>query len=712
MRRERGWSFAFQSDTSYICRHSQDMAKEPQAKRIPHHMEIHGHVRTDDYHWMRLTDAQKTAKDPDQQTADVIAYLNEENAYTKAQLAPTDDLQKELFEEIVGRIKKDDESVPYRYNGFLYYTRVEKGKEYPIYCRKAGDGSDEQVMLDVNVLAKGQEYCHVTGLDPSPDNKVLAFGLDLVSRRQYELRFLDLETMEYYPEKIKNTSGSVAWAADNKTLFYTALDPSLRSYKIFRHVLGTDQSEDVEVYHEADETFATYAYTTKSHEFVMIGCYSTVSTEFRYVSTASPQGEFKVVIPRMRDHEYGVSHFGDRFYILTNKQAKNFKLVSAPVNDPSEANWTEVIPHREDVLLEDLELFRDHMAVEERENGLLRIRVMSHHHDEEHMIEFDDPTYYANIDYNPEFDTDKIRFSYASMRTPYSTFDHDMNTKENILLKQREVEGGHDPEQYVVKRMEFRAGDGELVPVSLVHRKDLEQPAPCLLYGYGSYGSVIDPGFSSVRLSLLDRGFVYAIAHVRGSEYKGRRWYEDGKLLKKRNTFEDFIACGEGLIENGLALSNKLFAMGGSAGGLLMGAVMNMRPDLFAGIVAEVPFVDVVSTMLDTDIPLTTGEFDEWGDPSKKEFYDYMLSYSPYDNVRETDYPHLLVTTGFHDSQVQYWEPAKWVAKLRRMRTNKAMLLLHCNMSTGHGGASGRFEVHKETAMVYAFLIHLNTSLT
>ncbi|GHA76565.1 S9 family peptidase [Pontibacter akesuensis] len=677
------------------------LPQPPVAKKVPKELTTHGDTRIDNYYWMNQRE------DPE-----VISYLSAENTYTDKMLAHTKDLQQQLFDEIVGRIKQNDASVPFKDDGYWYYTRYEEGKEYPIYARKKGTmEAAEEIMLNANERAEGQSYYSAAGINVSPNNQLLAFGEDTVSRRKYTLRFKNLQTGKLLPDEIPNTTGSAVWANDNKTVYYTMKDPALRSFKIFKHTLGTPTSQDKEVYHEADETFNTFVYKTKSEDYIIIGSGSTLSNEYRYLDANKPNGEFKVIQPRERGLEYSVDHFGNNFYIVTNKDgAKNFKLVQTPVSKPGKANWKEVIPHREDVLLEGIEIFKDYLTLQERKNGLTQIRVKSWKDSKtDYYIDFGEEAYTAYIGNNPDFDSNKLRYGYTSLTTPYSTYDYNMKTKEQELLKRDEVVGDFDPANYEAKRVYATADDGTKIPVSLVYRKGtvLNGQNPTLLYAYGSYGSSTNPGFSSVRLSLLDRGFVYAIAHIRGGQEMGRQWYEDGKLLKKKNTFTDFIDAAEYLIEQNYTNPDKLFAQGGSAGGLLMGAVVNMRPDLFEGVLAAVPFVDVVTTMLDTSIPLTTGEFDEWGNPAEKQYYDYMLSYSPYDQVEAKEYPNMLVTTGLHDSQVQYWEPAKWVAKLRDMKTDDNMLLLHTNMEAGHGGASGRFQRYKETALQYAFLLNL-----
>ena len=668
----------------------------------PTELVIHGNTRVDDYYWLR-----------ERESPEVVAYLTAENEYLESAMAHTDALQEKLYEEIVGRIKEDDESVPYRFRDYYYQARYEEGGEYPIHVRRAGSADGpEEIMVDVNALAEGHEFfaasVGVGGI--SENQRILAFATDTVGRRTYTIRFLDLETGEYLPDEIPDVTPNVAWAADNRTLFYTRQDPeTLRWYQVFRHELGTDPAADELVYEEADEEFSVGVGRTQSREYLFIAAQQTLSSEYRYVKATEPHAEFQVILPREPNHEYSVDHFGDHFYFRTNDSAPNFRLTRAPVANPSRDNWEEVVAHRDDVLLEGFDIFRDHLVIEERENGLVRFRVKPWTGGEEHYVEFDDPAWAAFTTGNLEFDTSVLRYGYTSMTTPFSTFDYDMDTRERTLLKQTEVVGDFDPANYQSERLWAPARDGRRVPVSLVYRKGFERDgsAPLLLYGYGSYGASMDATFSSARLSLLDRGFVYAIAHVRGGEELGRSWYEDGKLLNKMNTFTDFIDVAEFLVGEGYADPDRVFAMGGSAGGLLMGAVVNMRPDLWRGVVAAVPFVDVVTTMLDETIPLTTSEYDEWGNPNDPEYYDYMLSYSPYDNVIAVDYPNLLVTTGLHDSQVQYWEPAKWVAKLRALKTDENRLYLQTNMDAGHGGASGRFRRNRETALEYAFILDL-----
>ncbi|MEJ8756130.1 S9 family peptidase [Pontibacter sp. H259] len=673
----------------------------PVAKKVPKQLTQHSHTRTDNYYWLN-----------ERENPEVIAYLNAENEYTKKVMADTEALQEKLFNEIVARIKQTDESVPYKKNGYFYYTRFEAGKEYPIYARKKGSlDAKEEVMVNANERAEGKSYYAAAGMDVSPNNKFLAFGEDTVSRRQYTIRFKDLETGKILPDRILNTTGSAVWANDNKTVFYTMKDPSLRSFKIFRHTLGTPSSQDKEVFHEKDETFGTFVYKTKSDKYIIIGSSSTVSQEYRYIDASNPTAALKVIQPRERGLEYDVDHFGDSFYIRTNKDgATNFKLMKTPVAKTTKENWKEVIPHREDTFLEGTEIFKDYLVLQERKNGLTELRIKKWNDPKtDYYVDFGEEAYTAGISINPDFDSKVLRYSYSSLTTPSSTYDYNMVTKQKTLLKEQEVVGDFDKTKYESKRIYATADDGTKIPISIVYRKGLELNGnnPTLLYAYGSYGISMNPAFSSVRLSLLDRGFVYAIAHIRGGQEMGRQWYESGKMMKKKNTFTDFIDASEFLIQQKYTNPDKLFAQGGSAGGLLMGAIVNMRPELYKGVHAAVPFVDVVTTMLDTSIPLTTGEFDEWGNPADKAAYDYMLSYSPYDNVQAKAYPNMLVTTGLHDSQVQYFEPAKWVAKLREMKTDNNLLLLHTNMEAGHGGASGRFKPYRETALQYAFFLKL-----
>lgn len=674
--------------------------KSPVATIKPHEMKIHGDTRTDNYFWMNERDS-----------PEVLKYLEEENAFTKEKMAHTETFQKSLFEEMKGRIKESDESVPYKENGYFYITRYEEGKEYPIYTRKKGSlDADEEVLIDANKLAEGLDFFQVASTECSGNNSILAYAFDDESRRLWKVHFKNLLTGELLSDELLNTDGGIAWANDNKTVFYAKKDTiDLRTGEIWRHVLGTPQSEDILVFEEKDNTFNTGVYKTKSSRYLIIGSTSTLTSEYQYIDANSPYGDWSVFTPRERGLEYHVSDFNDEFYIRTNWDAQNFKLMKCADKNTNKENWVDVIPHRDGVLFEGMETFRDFIVLEERTKGLTGIRIINQLNKEDHYIEFQDEAYIAMTSYNPDFSADVLRYSYSSLTTPWSTYDYNMNSREQVLLKQQEVLGTFSPDDYESKRIYALASDGNEIPISLVYKKGLELNGtnPTLLYAYGSYGYSTDPSFRSTRLSLLDRGFVYAIAHIRGGEEMGRQWYEDGKLLKKMNTFTDFNDCASYLTKQKYTDSNHLFAMGGSAGGLLIGAIINLQPELYKGVIAAVPFVDVVTTMLDESIPLTTSEYDEWGNPNNKEYYDYMLSYSPYDQVKNQNYPNMLVTTGYHDSQVQYWEPAKWVAKLREMKTDDNLLLFDCNMESGHGGASGRFEALKETALEYVFLMDL-----
>ncbi|BDB57120.1 S9 family peptidase [Flavobacterium ammonificans] len=674
----------------------------PVAKILPKQLKKHNQVRTDNYFWLN-----------DRENPEVIDYLNQENAYYDAMTAHTKDFQKALFEEMKGRIKEDDQSVPYLYNGYFYITRYEKGQDYPIYSRKKGSlDAKEEILFDCNELAKGHTFFQLGGLSVSPDNRFASFGVDTVGRRIYTIQIKNLETNEILSDVIENATGGSVWANDNHTLFYTRQDKvTLRANQIFKHKLGTTADKDVLVYEEKDDTFNVSVGKEKSKKYIVIGAESTLTTEYRILNSDTPDAEFKVFQPRVRGLEYSISHFGDSFYILTNKdKATNFKLMKTPENATEKKHWKEVLAHREDVLIEDIEIFSNYLVVEERSNGLNHIRIMPWSGEGEYYLPFGSETYNAYTTTNVDFDTDILRYSYQSLATPSSVIDFNMKTKEKEIKKEQAVLGGQfDKNNYVEERVWATAKDGVKVPISLVYRKGLKKDGnnPLLQYAYGSYGVTMEPYFSTTRLSLLDRGFIYAIAHIRGGEDLGRQWYEDGKLLKKKNTFTDFIDCSQFLIREKYTSPAHLYAEGGSAGGLLMGAVVNMAPELYHGVIAQVPFVDVITTMLDDSIPLTTGEYDEWGNPNNKKYYDYMLSYSPYDNVKEQVYPNLFVSTGLHDSQVQYWEPAKWVAKLRTHKKGNTNLYLHTNMDAGHGGASGRFEALKELAKEFAFLLDL-----
>ena len=674
---------------------------EPMAKKVDKILKMHDHERNDEFYWLNERD-----------NPEVIDYLNAENDYRDAYMKDYKNLENELFEEIKSRIKEDDTSVPYLDNGYYYYTRYEKGKQYPIYCRKKDNLSNpEEILIDANKMSEGHEYFRVGGIDISPNNKIMAYSVDTVSRRLYTINFKNLESGEESSHSISNTSGGVTWANDNKTIFYNQKNTNtLRTERVMRHILNSDKNDEV-VFFEGDDEFNLYSYKSKSGKYIMVVSGKTISDEISFLSADSPNEDLKIFQKRIDGLEYSVDHFGDKWYIRTNLNgAQNFKLMQCNEEYTSSKNWKEFIQHSESVLLEGVEVFNDFMVITERENGQRRFNVISNNDGQSHYIDFEEEVFSAYSSVNLEISSTKFRYGYSSMTTPNSTIEYDMNSRKKTILKESEVMGGNfDKNNYESKLVWANARDGKKIPISLVYKKDtyVEGENPLLLYGYGSYGSTNSAGFSSVRLSLLDRGFVYAIAHIRGSQYLGRQWYEDGKMFNKKNTFWDFIDSAKYLGENNYVDKDQIFAMGGSAGGLLMGAVTNMEPEVFKGIIAGVPFVDVVTTMLDETIPLTTFEFDEWGDPKDKDSYFYMLSYSPYDQVEEKDYPAIFITTGYHDSQVQYFEPAKWIARLRDRRTNKEPLLMYCNMDAGHGGASGRFEAYKETAMEYAFLISL-----
>ncbi len=679
----------------------------PKAQKKPFEISLHGDTRIDNYYWLNERENPK-----------VIQYLEEENAYTDFQMKDTEAIQEILFEEMKSRIKEDDESVPYIFNGYYYQSRYKKDGEYPIYERWKKESEEKELLFDVNEMAEGYSYYHMKGLSVSIDNQLVTFGEDTLSRRIYTIRIKHLRTGELLKDVIENTTGSAVWANDNETLFYVRKDKSLRAYQIWKHRLGTSTDKDELVFEEKDDTFSTFVFKSKSQKYILIGSHSTVSTEYRYIEADEPDSEFQIIQKRERNLEYSVSHYNEYFYIRTNKdEAVNFKLMRTLISQPEKENWENVIAHRENVLLEGFEIFDDYLVVEEKENAIDKIII--HTWDDKGSIisafplPFEEEVYSAFTGTNLDFHTDVLRYSYTSMTTPWSVFEYNMKTGEKKLLKQQEVLGGFDSEDYVTERWWVPSRDGVQIPVSVVKRKDLEYSSetPLMMYGYGAYGNSIDPGFSSIRLSLLDRGFIYAIAHVRGGEDLGRPWYEDGKLLHKKNSFNDFIDVAHYCIAQGYSSSQHLYAYGGSAGGLLMGAVLNDEPLLFNGVIAAVPFVDVLTTMMDDSIPLTTGEYDEWGNPNEKEYYDYIKSYSPYDNVEAKDHTNLLVTTGLHDSQVQYFEPAKWVAKLRDFKTDDNLLMLKTDMDTGHGGASGRFESLKEVAFEYAFWLKLENKL-
>ena len=682
----------------------------PDVTMKPFEIAMHGDTRIDNYYWMRLTDEQKSAKKYDSQTQEVVDYIAEENSYTQSSLSHTKKLQKTLYKEMVSRIKKDDESVPYYKNGYYYYTRFEESKEYRIHCRKKGSlDAKEEVILDENELAKGYDYFAVGGRNISPDNNWLAYGVDTLSRRIYEVHFKNLNTGEVLNNTISNSTGSVAWSNDNQTVFYTSKNQTtLLGEKIWRHKVGKN-TPDKMMYHEKDDTYYNGVYRSKSGKFIIIYHSSTLISDYQILSANNPDGKFKRFTPRDFDHEYSIDHYRDKFYIITNWQAKNNRLMESPDSKTSISNWKEVIPHRNSVHLLGMEIFKDHFVLSERKDGLRELRIIHQKNGKDEYINFGEETYTSWISVNEEFDTNVLRYTYSSLVTPFSTYDYNMDTGALELKKQDEVVGGYDQEKYSSQRTYATARDGKTIPISIVYRKDKKQDGPqnLLLYAYGAYGNTIDPYFSSTRLSLLDRGFVFAIAHVRGGQIYGRQSYDDGKMLNKKNTFYDFIDAGKYLIDTKYTDSDKLFAQGGSAGGLLIGAILNMEPSIWNGAIAAVPFVDAVTTMADPSIPLTSGEWDEWGDPREKKYYDYMLSYSPYDQIKNTNYPNILVTSGFFDSQVQYWEPLKYVAKLRDHWRGESNLYLHMNMDAGHGGKSGRFRRYKEYALQYAFLLDL-----
>ena len=671
----------------------------PDTEKNPHKREIHGDTRIDNYHWMRLTDEQKSAKKYDNQTQKVVDYISAEDKYLKNSLKHTKPLQKTLFDEMVGRIKKTDMSVPYLDNGYYYYVRYEEKSEYPIYCRKYKSIDNvEEIILDVNQLAEGHEYFAIGGMSVSPDNKWLAYGADTLSRRFYKVYFKHLPTGKVLDQTITNTTGGLAWANDNETVFYTRKNEvTLLGEKIYRHKKGTNSKKDELVYEEKDKTYYNGVYRSKSGSYIIIYNSSTLVSDYHILSADKPDGDFINFSPRGKKHEYNIQHYKDHFYIVSNMNAPNNRLMKTKINATDISNWEEVISHRDDVHLLGLEIFKNHLVLSERKDGLRAIRIKNMNTDTDTYLDFNEETYSAYISTNEEYDTNILRYSYSSMLVPSSVFDYNMDTGEKVLLKQREVPGkGYDLSLYEAKTIYATSRDGEeKIPIYLVYRKDMKKdsPQPLLLYSYGSYGSTSDPYFSSTRLSLLDRGVIYALTNVRGSQIYGRRSYEEGRMLNKKNTFYDFIDAGKFLVSEGYTDPSQLMCSGGSAGGLLIGAVVNMEPDLWKGAIAAVPFVDVVTTMLDPSIPLTSNEWDEWGDPRNEEYYHYMLSYSPYDQIEDRAYPNILVTSGFFDSQVQYWEPLKYVAKLRDHWLGDNRLYLYMNMEAGHGGKSGRFRV-------------------
>lgn len=692
----------------------------PRAAKHPRRIALHGTERNDEFAWLRLTEGQRQARTPDEQTRQVTAYLREENTYTEGILAPVAGLRQALFSEMKGRVKESDISVPYRENGYWYRYRYEAGAEYPVHMRAPVLAEKDRIperfedFLDENAMAAGHDYFDLADFEIAPGNRLMAYSVDTVGRRRFEIRFRDLATGQDLPEVIANADDGGAFA-DDRTFFYVRKDRSLRNARVFRHIMGTDPATDVEMFHERNRAFSCEVYRGRSDRYVVITSESTMSSEHRLLRTDDPLGAFRTLFPRARKQESSIMHVPDahdpqapgKFYVLTNWKARNFRLMECPAEATERTAWTEVVPHRPHILLEDVEAFRDHLVLTERENGLTHLRILELSTGRSREISFHDPAYVAFGGTNPEWDSTKFRYGYTSLTTPTSVHEHDLRTGWDLVLKQQEVLGGFQAADYVSERVWATAKDGARIPISLVHRHDvaINGQAPFLLYGYGAYGINVEPVFSSARLSLLDRGFVIGLAHVRGGEELGRDWYENGRMEHKMNSFTDFIACAEQMVADGHADPARLYCMGGSAGGLLVGAAMNMRPDLWDAVVAEVPFVDVVNTMLDPSLPLTAGEYDEWGDPREPGPFQQILRYSPYDNVRDAHYPAVLATGGFHDSQVQYWEPAKWVSRLRDHQQGDAPILLWTNMEAGHGGATGRFERLHEIARIYGFLL-------
>lgn len=678
----------------------------PSAEKHSFQLKKHDDIRIDPYYWLR-----------ERENPEVIDYLERENDYYQKMTTDTESFREDLFVELKNRIKEEDNSVPYFYNEYWYITRFEKGKQYPIYTRKKDSlTAKEEILFDCNKMAEGHDYFRLVGMNISPDNTKAIYGIDTESRRKYTLYVKDLISGEILETKIKNTSGGSAWALDNQYFFYTKKnEETLRSEWIYRHNIAAASEKDELIFHEKDETFSVGVGESKSHEYIMISSYSTLTSEQQFLDAADPLGKFEIIQPRTRGLEYSVSQYQDHFYILNNQNgATNYKISKVLISNPEARQWEDLIPHREDVLLEDFEIFNDYFVTTQRENGLTSIRIQSWDEEVDYFLPIESETYSLYGSFNPDFDTTKFRFGFTSLSTPRGIYEFDMETQQKVLLKQQEVmDVNFDPENYKEERIWANARDGAKVPISLVYHKNTtpSENTPLYLYAYGSYGATIDPGFSMSRLSLLDRGFVFAIAHIRGGEYLGRPWYESGKLLKKKNTFNDFIDASQFLIDSKMTSAAHLHAAGGSAGGLLMGVIVNEAPELYRSVIAAVPFVDVITTMLDETIPLTTGEYDEWGNPNEKEFYDYMISYSPYDNVKPQEYPNMLVTAGYHDSQVQYWEPAKWVAKLRDLKTDSNVLFLDTNMEAGHSGASGRFDALKDAAKQYTFILQLEGKL-
>lgn len=670
----------------------------PIAKKIAKSDTLHGDVRIDNYFWLRHRDDEA-----------VLEYLRAENDYTEAMMSDTEEIQEKLFGEMKARIKETDLSVPVKMGDYYYYSRTEEGKQYSIICRKKGDlAAEEEILLDQNALAEGLEYFDLRSYQISTNHQVMAYAVDTTGAEVYTIYFKDLESGEMLPDVIPTVDGDFTWANDNQTIFYTIFDETNRPYKVMKHTLGNDVADDEEILHEEDGAYFVWVSKTRSHDYLIIGLSSKTTSEMWFLDANTPDEDFRVFQPRQKGMEYYISNHGDTFYILTNDNAKNFKLMKTPVDDTSKENWKSVIPHRETVKLEDFDLFKDHLVLTEREKGLTNVRIITLDTDADYRIEFPEPVYSCWLTGNREFETNKLRFYYTSFITPASIYDYNMDTKERELLKQYEVLGEYNSDDYITQRIFAEAPDSTLIPISIVYKRGVNYGSnPMFLTGYGAYGSSSDVYFSSSRLSLLNRGFIYAIAHIRGGEEMGRYWYEEGKLLNKKNTFTDFIACAEYLIKANYTSPEKLVISGGSAGGLLVGAVTNMRPDLFEVVIASVPFVDVLNTMLDPTIPLTVGEYEEWGNPNEEEYYFYMKSYSPYDNIAAKDYPNMLVTAGLNDPRVPYWEAAKYVAKLRDTKTDDNLLLLKTNMGTGHMGASGRYNWLREIAFEYAFIFKI-----
>jgi len=674
-------------------------ATPPTAKIVPHVMSEFGNERIDNYYWLR-----------EKENPEVIAYLEAENSYTDSIMKHTERLQEKLFNEIVSRIKETDLSVPVKHDDFYYYSRTEEGKEYSIYCRKKGSlEADEEITLDGNMLAEGLDFMSLGSYEISPDHNLLAYAYDNDGSERYLLKIKNLQTGEIYSDELMNLSTSIQWGNDNKTLFYTTRDDAWRTFKLYRHVLGTSQEDDELLYHEKDDKFWIGLGKSKSMKYIFLGTGSQTSSEVYYLDADKPGGKFKVIHPRQENHEYDVSHHGDNFYIVSNENALNFKVMSTSVKTPSKKNWKEFIPHDETIKINGLEIFENHMVVYQREEGLKAIRILNFESNDDYRVEFPEPVYVYYLGSNPDFNSNILRLSYESMVTPSTVYDFDMNSRKWELKKQEEVLGGFNSDDYETKRLFAKADDGTEIPVSIVYKKGIKLDGhnPCMLTGYGAYGISSEPYFSKARLSLLNRGFVYGKAHVRGGGEMGRQWYFDGKLLNKMNTFTDFINSAEYLIKENYTSKDNLVVYGGSAGGLLMGAITNMRPDLFEIVIGGVPFVDVMTTMMDETIPLTVVEYDEWGNPNEKDYYDYMLAYSPYDNVEAKDYPNILIEGGLNDTRVMYWEPTKWTAKLRALKTDDNRLLLKTNMGAGHGGQSGRYESIREIGFEYAFMFDI-----